>query len=193
MNANTPSVEDVLDQFMMEDRHDGATLESYLRKHPQFAVELIDFSRLAAAPDEEDDGPLSATDQSRIDTAWITHQAAGHSEATDEDPFTTLTGARGKAMSVTLGVPRQVITCFREKRVDPSTVPRPVVRHFANQFDLPMPQVIEALARPAATVKTGRSFKAAGKPGTGKRVSFEQVLIDAGVSDADRAHLLADD
>lgn len=74
MSTNTPSVEDVLDQFMMEDKHDGLTLERYLYKHPQFAGELIDFSRLAAAPDEEDGDPLSTTDQSRIDAAWNAHE-----------------------------------------------------------------------------------------------------------------------
>lgn len=193
MTANSPamSVEDVLDQFMMEDEHDADTLERYVREHPQFAVQLIDLSRLIASPDAHDDSPLSAIDQSRIDAAWITHSAARPTTAANDDPFATLTGARGKAMSVTLGVPRQVITCFRERRIDPSTVPAPILRHFVEEFELPMAHVIAAM-RPSAHASTGRSYKAGGKPGTDGQIGFEQVLIDAGVSDADRARLLAD-
>lgn len=194
MTSNSPamSVEDVLDQFMMENKHDGDTLERYIRAHPQFAVQLIDLSMLITSPDVENDSPLSATDLSRIDAAWITHSAAGPARSANDDPFATLTGARGKAMSITLGVPRQVITCFRERKIDPATVPAPILRHFANEFELPMAHVIAAMQLPAQ-VSTARSYKADGKPGTGGQISFERVLIDAGVSDADRARLLADD
>jgi hypothetical protein len=194
MTSNSPamSVEDVIDQFMMEDEHDGDTLERYVRAHPQFALQLIDLSRLIANPNVEDDNPLSATDQSRIDAAWITHSAARPATSANDDPFATLIGARGKAMSVTLGVPRQVITCFRERKIDPSTVPPPILRHFAGEFELPLAHVIAAMQLPAQ-VSTGRSYKAHGKPGRGEQISFEQVLIDAGVSDADRARLLAGD
>jgi hypothetical protein len=40
---------------------------------------------------------------------------------------------------------------------------------------------------------TGRSHKSDAPPGSTKQVTFEQVLIDAGVSATDRARLLADD
>lgn len=74
MSTNWSRTSSTLGEFMMEDKHDGLTLERYLYKHPQFAGELIDFSRLAAAPDEEDGDPLSTTDQSRIDAAWNAHE-----------------------------------------------------------------------------------------------------------------------
>ncbi|MDX3807689.1 MAG: hypothetical protein QHC89_14995 [Bosea sp. (in: a-proteobacteria)] len=190
MTSNSPamSVEDVLEQFMMEYKKDNDTLERYVRMHPQFAAQLIDLSKLLAIPDVEDDCPLSATDQSRIDAAWIMHSAA---RPASDDPFATLTGARSKAMSITLGVPRQVITCFRERKIDPSTVPHPILRHFVDEFQLPMAHVIAAMNLPAQ-VSPGRSYKADGKPGISGQISFEQVLIDAGLSNAD-ARLLADD
>lgn len=192
MTSNSPAMnlDGVLEQFMMEEVHDGATLERYVLTYPQFALQLIDLSRLIATPDADDDRPLSATDQSRIDAAWITHATAAPAPSADEDPFATLTGARGKAMADRFGVPRQVITCFREHKVDPSTVPTPVVQVFADEFELPMAHVIAAMQRPAA-ILAGRSYKADGRPGVAERISFEQLLIDAGVSDADRARLLA--
>lgn len=193
MTSNRPAVslDDVLEQFMMEEAQEAATLERYVRDYPHFALQLIDLSRLIATGDEaEDDRPLSATDQSRIDAAWITHKAAAPAPSYDDDPFATLTGANGKAMADRLAVPRQVITCFREHRVDASTVPAPIVRIFAEETGVPMAYIIAAMQRPAV-VAAGRSFKADGKPGADGKISFEQLLIDAGVSDADRARLLA--
>lgn len=190
-NNSAMSFDEVLEQFMMEDRHDGDVLERYVRAHPLFAARLIDLSRLIATPGADDEGPLSAIDESRIDASWIAYSAVAAGDAPKEDPFAALTGERGKAMSVALGVPRQVITCFRERRVDPSSVPAPILRRFSEEFELPMAHVIAAMRLPAPA-SSGRSFKADGKPGVAGQISFEQVLIDAGVSDTDRALLLAD-
>lgn len=187
------SLDGVLEQFMMEDAQDAAALERYVRDYPQFALQLIDLSRLIATSDaEEHDQPLSATDQSRIDAAWITHKAAAPTPFQDDDPFATLTGAKGKDVADRFGVPRQVIVCFREHRVDPSTVPTPIVRGFAEEAGVPLAHVIAAMQRPVITA-TGRNYKADGQPGAEGKMSFEQILIDAGVPDADRARLLADD
>lgn len=187
------SLDGVLEQFMMEDAQDAATLERYVREYPQFSLQLIDLSRLIATADAEgDDQPLSATDQSRIDAAWIAHKAAAPTTSRDVDPFATLTGAKGKAVADRFGVPRQVIVCFREHRVEPSTVPTPVARVFAEEAGVPLAHVIAAMQRPVI-VAAGRSYKADGQPGAGGKISFEQILIDAGVSDADRARLLAND
>jgi len=188
------SLDGVLEQFMMEDAQDAAALERYVRDYPQFALQLIDLSRLIATADaeEEDDQPLTATDQSRIDAAWITHKAAAPASSQDDDPFATLTGAKGKAVADRFGVPRQVIVCFREHRVDPSTVPTPIARGFAEEAGVPLAHVIAAMQRPVI-MATGRNYKADGQPGAEGKMSFEQILIDAGVPDADRARLLADD
>lgn len=189
------SLDGVLEQFMMEDAHDAAALERYVRDYPQFALQLIDLSRLIAtvdAEEKEDDQPLSATDQSRIDAAWITHKAAAPASSQDDDPFATLTGAKGKAVADRFGVPRQVIVCFREHRVDPSTVPTPIARGLAEEAGVPLAHVIAAMQRPVI-MATGRNYKADGQPGAEGKMSFEQILIDAGVPDCDRARLLADD
>ncbi|OMG60523.1 hypothetical protein [Brevundimonas sp. ZS04] len=193
MTSTSPAMtlDGVLEQFMMEDAHDGTTLARYVRAYPLFALQLIDLSRLIATPDAQDsEEPLSAPDQSRIDAAWIIHKTAAPAPSTDDDPFAALTGARGKAVAVRFGVPRQVITGFREHRVDPSTVPAPIARVFADEFELPLAHVIAAMQRPTATL-VGRSFKAENKPGAAGKISFEQLLIDAGMSEADRVRLLA--
>jgi hypothetical protein len=185
------SLDDVLDLFQMEKVHDGDVLARYVEAHPQFALQLIDLSRLLATPDVDDPEPLSALDQSRIDAAWIAHKAAGPELPEGANPLDALVGERSKALAARLGVPRQVVTCLRERKVDPSTTPRPILRILGDALEIPEAHVIAAMRQPPAFA-SGRSFKADGKPGVAGQVSFEQVLIDADVSDADRVRLLAD-
>ena len=190
-NPTPLALEDVLDLFQMEEVHDGEVLARYIAAHPEFALQLIDFSRLIATPEPDDGAPLSAIDQSRIDAAWIVHKAAGPELPEGPNPLDALVGERGKSLAATLGVPRQVVTCLRERKVDPSRTPRPVLRALGDALEIPEAHVIAAMGEPPAFA-TGRSFKADGKPGGAGQVSFEQVLIDAGVPVADRARLLAD-
>ena len=192
--ANPPlTLEAVLDLFQMEDVHDGDVLASYIGEHPQFAPQLIDFSRLIATPDADDERSPTATEQSRIDAAWITHQAARPEAATGADPLARLSGELGKALAVKLGVPRQVITCFREHKVLASSVPGAVTRELSGALGVPQAHVIAAMARPAAPMAMTRSYKSGGPPGSDAQATFEQVLKDAGVSEADRVRLMADD
>ncbi|MBB5684967.1 hypothetical protein [Sphingobium boeckii] len=192
MTSNTPplTLEAVLDHFQMEEIHDGDVLARYVQAHPQFALQLIDLSRLIATSGVEDESPLSATEQSRIDTAWIAHKAAGPEVPPAGDPLAALVGEPSKALARKLGVPRQVITCFREHKVKASSVPGHVLQDFADALNVPAAHVIAAMQQPPS-MAMGRSYKSDGKPGSGEQDTFEQVLIDAGVSETDRARLLA--
>jgi hypothetical protein len=65
-----PPREFVLDSFAVESEPGRSTLERYLRLYPEYAGDLIDLSRELSREIYEDDPPLSAADQARIDTAW---------------------------------------------------------------------------------------------------------------------------
>lgn len=186
----TDNLDAVLDLFMMEDDHGSDTLKRYVETYPQYARSLIDFSRLIATPDEAGDTPLSAADHSRIDAAWVIHNAAPPPPAAD--PFASLTTAKAKAIANSTGIPRQVVLAFPERRVLSGSVPRWTIRAFSEQLDVPPPHIIAALDQPGI-MSASRSFKSDGKPAAGEKVTFEQLLIDAGVSAADRARLLSDD
>lgn len=192
--TNLPlTLEAVLDLFQNEEVHDSDVLARYIGEYPQFAAQLIDFCRLIATPDAEGDRSLTATEKSRIDAAWITHRTARPEAAPDADPLARLSGELGKAVAVKLGVPRQVITCFRERRVLASSVPAVVARELAGALGVPPAHVIAAMARPAASIAKTRSYKSSGPPGSDNQTTFEQVLRDAGVSEADRVRLMVDD
>lgn len=185
------SLDAVLDLFQSEGVHDGDVLRQYVEDYPQYATQLIDFSQLLAAPEHEDESPLSATDESRIDAAWITHKAATPSEPAGEDPLARLTGDIGKDLARKLGVPRQVITCLREHRVLASSLPDTILGNLSDALDLPPAHVIAAMRQPPIPMTAGRSYKSGRPPGSAEQMTFEQILIDAGVSEADRSKLLA--
>lgn len=191
INPTPLGLQDVLNLFEMEEVHDGEVLARYVEAHPEFALQLVDLSRLIATPELDDDAPLTAIDRSRIDAAWIVHKAAGPALPGRPNPLDALVGERSKALAAKLGVPRQVVTCLRERKVDPSRTPRPILRTLAEVLEIPEPHVIAAMQQ-APTHASGKKFKANGKPGAVGQVSFEQVLIDAGVPETDRARLLAE-
>ena len=187
MSPAAPSREDVLDAFAVELRQDRTTLERYLRAYPQFAGELIDLSRELARTPCDDDSALSDTDQAMIDAAWQQHALVG----SVRDPFAHLSTAELRDVAKRLAVPRQVITAFREHRVLLSTVPA----QFQTQLVQAINSTIEVLRAALSSQHVdvaAHSHKADHKPRADQAVSFERVLIDAGVDAERRSHLLSD-
>lgn len=182
-----PSRESVLDAFSVEHESGRSTLERYLRLYPEYAGELIDLARELNREACEDAAPLSAVDQALIDGAWSKHMRAVPTAAAD--PFAALTVDDWRAVAQRLDVPRQVVTALRERKVALVSIPR----HFLEMLAEAMRSSVSQLeASWGSTQLDGaRSYKADSKPMVGEQVSFEQVLIDAGVPAERRARLLA--
>ncbi len=187
-DPNADRLEDVLDAFAMEETHAKVTLDRYLTMYPQYAGELIDLSRelMQARPPENE---FSAADVAMIDAGWLKHAAAQPKSAAD--PFGALSPTRSREIAVEMGIPRQVVTSFRERRIQPASVPRGFMRRFAGVLSISADDLFAWLSPPPAAA-FARSYRADAQPAAAVQLSFERVLIDAGVSDDDRARLLAD-
>lgn len=183
-----PSREAVLDAFAVENEPGRSTLERYLRLYPEYAAELVDLSCEISREVSDDDAPLSAADRARIDAAWSRHATA--LPAATSDPFSALALDDWRAIAQRLDVPRQVVTALRERRVSLVSVPPGFLRKLAEAMCTSVPQLQSCwdLSRPVGA----RSYKADGKPVIGEPVTFEQLLIDAGVPAEKRARLLAE-
>lgn len=187
-DPRTSRLEDVLDAFAMEETHARVTLDRYLTAYPQFSGELIDLARelmQAESADEE----LSAADLAMIDAGWLRHAAA--QPKTVADPFAALSPTRSREIATEMGVPRQVVTSFRERRIQPASVPRGFMRRLADAVSI-SPDDLFAWLSPLPAPAFARSYRADAQPTAATQMSFERVLIDAGVSEDDRARLLAD-
>jgi len=185
-----PPLEDVLDAYAVEEDTGGSTLQRYLRDYPEYAEELVDLScelsRFSARRSE----PLSADDHALIDEAWKRHPA-GAPQTTD-DLLGALTIDELRSLKERLGVPRLVVTAFRERRIQIATVPRRFLERFAAALGSSTEKLIASLKLPPAPT-FARSYKADTKPAADSPITFEQQLIDAGLSAEERAALMAND
>lgn len=183
-----PSRESVLDAFAVESEPGRSTLERYLRLYPEYAAELVELSRELSRESSEDGAPLSPTDRALIEAAWSQHAKAVPAAAAD--PFAALTVDDWRTVARILEVPRQVVTALRERRISLVSIPRRFLAMLADAMCSSVAQ-LESSWNPAQ-LAGARSYKADAKPSVGQQVTFEQVLIDAGVPAEKRARLLAE-
>jgi hypothetical protein len=188
--GSQPSREDVLYAFAVEPISGRESLEHYLRDYPEYAAELIDLSYELSRDVHDDETPLSAEDEALIDRAWRQHVKASPQEKID--PFAALSVAVQRELAQQLDVPRQVITAFREHRVEPTSVPLSFLGRLAAALNSTVEILIYALGLPPEP-GLGRSYKADSKPCAHAQVNFEQILIEADMPSDKRTLLMKDE
>jgi hypothetical protein len=184
-----PSQEEVLSAFAVEPDAGRRTLERYLRAYPQYAEGLVELSRERWFMEGQGEGPLSGADEARIEAALGVHR--GDPPALPPDPLAALSVPELRQLAQRLAVPRQVITAFRERRVIAASVPRRFLADFADALRCPAEALLSALGGPPPSSQT-RSYKSEVKPEADQPVTFERLLLDAGLSAEARAALLAE-
>ncbi len=185
-----PPLEDVLDAYAVEQDTGSGTLKKYIRSYPEYAGDLVDLSRELSKFIVENDEPLSTKDAVRIDEAWERHVAEAPMPVTDL--LATLSVAELRSVAERLGVPRQVLAAFRERRVEIASVPQLFLKRFAAVLNSSVERLIASFTL-ASSPALARSYKANTKPVVHALATFEQLLIDAGLSNEQRAALMAND
>jgi plasmid maintenance system antidote protein VapI len=187
---SNPAREDVLYAFAVEPTAGRDTLERYLRDYPEYTNELIDLAYELSREVGEDETLLSDGDHALINWAWQQYAEAAPKEMTKQ--LTALSIAEQRELAERLEVPRQVITAFREYRVEITSVPISFLERFASALN----STVETLRRTLVLQSESdlaRSYKADDRPvAANTQVSFEQILIEANVSPEKQALLLAD-
>lgn len=183
-----PSTDDVLYAFSIEPAHGRETLERYIDLYPMHADRLVDLARELDRDIRQVESPLSKEEAALIAAARRLRPMPGRQLASD--PFASLSPADARTIAQRLDVPRQVVTAFRERRVIRSSVPALFLSRMAEAFGVGLTGFADSVFGPATP--TVRSYKADGKPGEAATTTLEQVLVDAGVTDARRAELLAE-
>lgn len=181
--------EDVLYAFAVESDLGHDILEQYLRNYPQYAAELIDLSRELSREVCEDETPLSTEDQALVDRAWQRYTDAVSQATTN--PLKSLSIEEQRHIARQLDVPRQVITAFREHQVKVESVPIPFLKKLATAINSTV-EILREILAVSPEQGLARSYKANDSPTISSPVSFEQLLIEAGVPAEKRALLLID-
>jgi hypothetical protein len=193
-------LEDVLDAFAVEADPGHETLERYLRDYPEYAGALVDLSYELARPivDEVPQSPGEAL--ARADALWALYrqarQAAGaqaaKGTAVQSDPLAALPVHEQRRVAGALRIPRQVLTALLDRRVLVASIPAAFLARLAALLQTSVEALEVAFTQPAVAVVAGRSYKADEKPTSTGQATFDQVLRDAGVGDAEIAALLED-
>ncbi|MBR0695343.1 hypothetical protein [Bradyrhizobium lablabi] len=170
-----PLEEDVLDAFAAEPSHDAATFQKYLKDYPQFADALVDLSRELSRELVQEE-PFS-----KRDTAWIDESVRRYSGDPTPAPFAAPAVERQRAAAEELRVPRQIITAILERKVAIETASSRTRRRLAVLFDATLDGLVQALSGPQ--MSASRSYKADTRPSTGGKISLEQALREAKVSE----------
>jgi len=183
------SKEDVLDAFAVEPEIDRPTLERYLIDFPEFAEDIVDLAGELTKENVEEPASLLADEQVLINSAW-NRFATGLKAAAN--PFAKFSAAELRRIAETLGIRRSVLTAFRECSVIAATVPSRFLRRLSEVIGSEVEVVLAHLKSPPM-MAAGRSYKSTTKPQAPEPVSFEQLLIDAAMSEGDRDKLLKED
>jgi len=191
MKPNPPkfSREDVLDAFAVELNPGPETLERYVRDYPEYAADLKEFAQELSQPPYEMTGPLSEADEALIDKAWKRYQVAV--PAARVDPFAAVAVSVLREVANVLGIRRSVLTAIRERRVIFSSVPQAFLSRLASALNTPVDALILFLQAPPSQ-KPALSYKSDQKPNESVQVTFEQLLIESGMQEAERSKLMAD-
>lgn len=178
-------LEEVLLAFSVEEDHGSETLKRYLEAHAEFAEELIDLSIELTAPQSSADHALTPRDEELVKTAYERNAVARQVEQAFS--LFELPIAMQRQLAEALGVPRQVVTSLREAKVLVETIPKHIIQRIAAVVG----QAVEVVTQQLSMGGTlARSNKADGKPQVANSATFEQVLIEAGVSEEKRNELL---
>jgi len=187
-SGTSPTRDEVLDAYGLERENDGPTLRRYLEKYPEYAEDLVDFSRELMRGETERETPLSAGEEAFINTAWVTFAATRSANA--GAALLDLSAQRLRDLAAKLEFPLQVMAAFRTRRVQVATVPRRVLAAMAAELRVATEVFAEWLAGPVL-LEEARSYKSDGKPAAGGPVPLRQLLAEAGVPEVKIQELLA--
>ena len=189
-------LDDVLESFALEADGDATALARYLRDYPQYALALVDLSHEMAQHLPDEAAALSLSDETQIASAWTRYASSvpmtvGAAQGQPASVFDGRSAAEMKTLAAALGVPRQVVAAVRDRRVLADTIPKGFLSRMAAAIDARVEDLMASLSG-VRSATLAPSYKADTKPELSSQVSFEQILIDAGVTEDARAAILAE-
>jgi len=168
-------------------------LDAYCRQYPQYARELTDYAlewliddAMASAETASDvvvntSSPLVSRAISRLYDR-IRERQAGREVAPSLsgqqalNPFGPLSVSRVRAIRDELGIDTPLFGKFRNRLIDPNTVPRGFLERFARLLGRTVDELLGYLRLPS-TVHVGADFKAQGKPSVSvRKESFAEAV-----------------
>lgn len=188
MNFLKAKQERLLETFALAYRADKDQLVKYCVDYPDYASDFIGLAHeIALQSSLSTDAPLSSEDE-----AWIA-EACSARKAPTKDVFSLVPARKYAGIREALGVPGVVINAFRDRLVAVATVPMTFLEDLADELGSTVLAVVRYLEGPPK-ISLATSHKSDDAPEASKeKMSFNQILEDAGVPSERRRKLLGSD
>lgn len=183
---NTPQPEDdVLYEFAMEPKHDRETLDRYLRRYPQRALELIDLSLELLLPDTP--APREAPVDRNAESAWSKLKSARAAKAAfpASDPFRAFQGAAFGQLAKSLRLPKSILMALRDRLIVAGSIPSKLVGKLA-ELCRSSPRDLQAYFLLPPTAHPALEFKSDVPPAAQGQVTFRVLVLDSELSPEQR-------
>lgn len=191
-SPNTPDLDDILEDFAAQPRHDRATLEAYLARYPEHAGALLDLSHELRLQSRPEAYPLPEADEAWLEESWRRFSALAFPAQAAPDPFAQLTAGQLADVRRHLDVPTAVVTAFRDRCVEASTVPLAFLRRFAKYLNASLDEFLAHLDGPPRLAAATSHKSGAAPQAPQEKMTFEAVLEDALVPAERRKALLTE-
>lgn len=165
MSAKTDN-DDILDDFATELSLGPETLQNYVQRFPSLAVELTDLYHelrlvdLSVAVDHMPMEKKSATDISQQSTSVV---------------MDALSGPNLRGLAQNLGLPRDFVAGFRDRKIRLGSIPGTVVGKLARTARVSINQLIDHLQNTAGPTPQ-MAYKADAKPQGSAAVEFDDFV-----------------
>lgn len=171
--TNNINVEDILDEFAMEEPLDHVVLKSYIDRYPSLALELTDLYHELAMTDARND----------IESVQLEAKYSASATAPDRTGVeAALAGDELRSLARKVGLPRDFFAGFRDRKVRLGSIPEPVVTGLARELGVAVHALVDFL-RSQPRTNTGFAFKADGKPDERVVLEYGEFLDSLALTD----------
>ena len=171
--TNDINIEDILDEFTMEELLNHAVLKSYIDRYPSLALELTDLYHELALTDAR-----TGSESVQLETKNLASATApGHAVVE-----AALAGEKLRSLARKVGLPRDFFAGLRDRKVRLGSIPEPVLTGLARELGVAIHALVDFL-RSQPRRNTGFAFKADGKPDEGVVLEYDEFLDGLALTD----------
>lgn len=175
-------LDDVLDALSMEETVSRETLGAYLKRYPEFAVEITDLFheiRLVNLDIENEQTELRSRSTIKAPTEL------------SYEPASVFSGENLKTLARALGLPRYLLTAIRDRIIVVATIPDALIRAIAEHSGVELSSLRSHL-QDGQTPRTALAFKSESKPKhNSEQMTFKEFLEQSRLSPDEQEQLLA--
>jgi hypothetical protein len=203
--SQTPTLDDVLNEFMAEQsRPQADALEVLAKRYPQFQRELIDFAAAWAEqltlPAETELSPeqeklLVDRAMSHMVNVTFNREEKAQEPVKKAAPLQNLTGEAKKSgyelqeFAKACGLDLALVTKLNNRLISLNTIPPRLISHIGRLLSRSIEEISYYLSMSPADLAT-KSFLARKKPQRPKQQSFAEAIRGSSLSDAEKTRWL---